>query len=45
MTVMVVARLTIVLYISCRALESLDIRNFDMGKVTNSSYMFLSVGS
>jgi hypothetical protein len=23
----------------------LDIRNFDMGKVTNSSTMFLSVGS
>ena len=29
----------------CRALESLDIRNFDMGKVTNSSNMFLDVGS
>ena len=33
------------MFCTCQALESLDIRNFDMGKVTNSDYMFLSVGS
>jgi surface protein len=29
---------------NCNALELLDIHNFDMGKVTNSSNMFSSVG-
>ena len=33
------------MFYQCQALESLDIRNFDMGKVTNSSYMFSIVGS
>ena len=28
----------------CKALESLDIRNFDMGNVTKSDYMFSGVG-
>jgi surface protein len=32
------------MFSKCQALESLDIHNFDMGKVTNSSDMFTIVG-
>ena len=32
------------MFCQCQALKSLDIRNFDMGKVTNSGSMFSSVG-
>ena len=33
------------MFFRCQALESLDIRNFDMGNVTQSDGMFYSVGS
>ena len=32
------------MFCQCQALNSLDIRNFDMGKVNDSDYMFSSVG-
>ena len=32
------------MFSQCLSLKSLDIRNFDMGKVTNSSGMFSNVG-